>query len=114
MKENAVPLDPRALEGLQHSALALDIYTWLAHRLHRVRRPGEKLTWANLRLQFGQEYTDDKNFKKAFLIALRQVAAVYPDARLEQVRTGLRLIASPPPVPRQTIIAYQKTIGSDT
>lgn len=114
LKENAVPLDPRALEGLQHSALALDIYTWLAHRLHRVRQPGEKLTWANLRLQFGQEYTDDKNFKKAFLIALRQVAAVYPDARLEQVRTGLRLIASPPPVPRQTIIAYQKTIGSDT
>ncbi|WEQ60576.1 replication protein RepA [Novacetimonas hansenii] len=37
LKENAVPLDPRALEGLQHSALALDIYTWLAHRLHRVR-----------------------------------------------------------------------------
>src|SRR4051812_22630732 len=30
---HAVPLDYRALAGLKHSALALDIYTWLAHRL---------------------------------------------------------------------------------
>lgn len=109
LKENAVPLDPRALEGLQHSALALDIYTWLAHRLHRVRINGERLTWANLRMQFGQEYTDDKNFKKAFLIALRQVSVVYPEARLEQVRTGLKLISSPPPIARPTLIAFQKT-----
>ena len=33
---HAVPLDERALTALAHSAMALDIYTWLAQRLHRV------------------------------------------------------------------------------
>jgi len=33
---HAVPLDERALAGLAHSSLALDIYAWLAQRLHRV------------------------------------------------------------------------------
>src|SRR5437660_596931 len=37
--EHAVPLDKRALSALQHSALALDAYTWLAHRLCRINRP---------------------------------------------------------------------------
>ncbi|WP_430542029.1 replication protein RepA [Xanthomonas euvesicatoria] len=32
--ESAVPLDNRALMALKGSALALDIYAWLAHRLH--------------------------------------------------------------------------------
>lgn len=53
--EHAVPLDGRAIEALQGSALALDVYAWLAHRLCRVRRiGGVKLSWRNLRDQFGQ------------------------------------------------------------
>jgi hypothetical protein len=42
---HAVPLDPRAIHALQKSSLALDVYTWLAHRLCRVRTPqGVKLS----------------------------------------------------------------------
>lgn len=37
-QKHTVPLDERALAGLAHSAMALDIYTWLAQRLHRVPR----------------------------------------------------------------------------
>ncbi len=33
---HGVPLDNRALVALKGSPLALDIYTWLAHRLHRI------------------------------------------------------------------------------
>src|SRR5580658_5230446 len=36
LTHHAVPLDYRALAALKHSALALDIYTWLAHRLCRI------------------------------------------------------------------------------
>ena len=32
----AVPLDERAIAALAHSAMALDIYCWLAQRLHRI------------------------------------------------------------------------------
>lgn len=38
LKKHAVPLDERALAALSHSAMALDIYAWLAQRLHRVPR----------------------------------------------------------------------------
>ena len=67
--DGAVPLDLRALHALKGSALALDVYAWLAYRLHRVEGRGVTLHWASLREQFAQEYTGkdaDKNFKGAF------------------------------------------------
>ena len=102
--EHAVPLDYRALAALKHSALALDIYTWLAHRLCRVNKAsGVKLSWQNLRGQFGQEYSSSKNFKREFRDVLRQVCVVYPDARIESTPGGLILYPSHPPLPRTSI-----------
>jgi hypothetical protein len=102
--EYAVPMDPRALAALRHSALALDIYTWLAHRLHRVNSAsGTKLSWANLREQFGQEYNDPRNFKRKFQEAMRQVLAVYPDAHIEDIAGGLLLLPSPAPIRKTTV-----------
>lgn len=99
--EHAVPLDPRAVHALQKSALALDLYTWLAHRLCRVRKPeGVKLSWGNLHQQFGQEYACAKDFKKEFRAALLKVCAAYPDARISEEVGGLRLFSSPAPVPK--------------
>lgn len=100
--ENAVPLDNRALNALKGSALALDVYTWLAHRLHRIEGRPVILYWTNLREQFGQEYQGKnahKDFRTQFLIALRGVLAVYPQAKVKQVTGGLMLLPSPPPIP---------------
>ncbi len=100
--ESAVPLDNRALHALKGSALALDIYAWLAHRLHRVQGKGAVLHWHSLREQFAQEYTGkdaDKDFKKEFVPALRKVLAVYPQAKVQKVRGGVLLQGSPPPIP---------------
>ena len=97
LREHAVPLDYRALSALKHSALALDIYTWLAHRLCRIKQPqGVMLSWENLRDQFGQEYANSKDFKREFREVLRQVWLVYPDARIEEVPGGIRLYESQP------------------
>lgn len=101
LKDHAVPLDMRAFMELQGSALAMDVYTWLAQRLHRIDRRPVILYWANLRDQFGQEYQGkdpDKDFKKKFLHALRAALAVYPQARVKQVTGGLMLMHSPPPI----------------
>ncbi|EPN9162984.1 replication protein RepA [Escherichia coli] len=100
--ESAVPLDSRALHALKGSALSLDIYTWLAHRLHRINGKPVRLFWANLREQFAQEYQGkdpDKDFKKKFLPALKDVLAVYPTAKVEQIKGGILLYSSPPPIP---------------
>ncbi len=103
--EHAVPLSPTAVGTLKSSSLALDIYSWLAHRLCRVRQPGGvMLSWANLHEQFGQEYADIKGFKKRFLGALADVHAVYREAKISQVRGGLRLYDSPPPVARRSVV----------
>ena len=101
----AVPLDPRALGALKHSALALDVYAWLAHRLHRVKPPsGTFLSWENLRQQFGQEYGEIKDFKREMNKTMRLVHAVYPDARIEKVNGGLKLLPSPSPVPKTSLL----------
>lgn len=102
---HAVPLDLRAIHALQKSALALDVYTWLAHRLCRVRKAeGVKLSWGNLRQQFGQEYGCSKDFKKEFRAALLKVRTVYPHARIDDEIGGIRLYSSPAPVPKSQAV----------
>ncbi len=109
LQQHAVPLDHRALGALKHSALALDIYTWLAHRLCRISNPkGVRLSWQNLRHQFGEEYNDGKNFKRKFAGALRQVSLVYPAARVSEVIGGIHLHASRPPLAPTTVAFSQQ------
>jgi len=99
----AVPLDMNAVARLTHSALALDVYAWLAHRLHRVRAPtGDRVSWLALQAQFG-EYRSVKDFRREAMEALAAVQAVYPAARVEAVRGGLRLLPSPPPFAKTTV-----------
>ena len=111
--EHAVPLDRAAIRKLQGSALALDVYTWLAHRLCRLRLDGgQVLPWAALKAQFGQEYADEKDFKRRMLEALRKVHAVYPAARLEQVRGGVKVFPSPPPVRQRSVVVPIRVEGA--
>lgn len=100
--EHGVPLDKRALLALKGSALALDVYTWLAHRLHRISGRPYILHWKPLREQFAQEFQGKNphhDFKKNFRVALSQALAVYPEAKVKVVTGGLLLMASPPPIP---------------
>jgi hypothetical protein len=104
LSAHAVPLDPRHLGALKHSALALDIYTWLAHRLCRVRNTqGQLVRWNKVKEQFGQEYNDDKNFRRKFLIALREVATAYHKAQVDVIPGGLLLRNSPPPIEKTQV-----------
>lgn len=100
LKTHAVPLDEAAVGALSHSALALDIYAWLAQRLHRVPEGASALlVWPILHDQFGFGYVRLNDFRKDFKSALRQVVAVYPKARIELDRRGMTIRNSPPPIP---------------
>jgi len=123
LKTHAVPLDEDHIARLSHSALALDIYAWLANRLHRI--PVNKpvtLSWPALHSQFGQGYNRLNNFRAAFRVALKEVLVLYKTARLdlheerltprrieqggelllrEPQAKGLTLYASPAPVSRR-------------
>ena len=100
----AVPLDERALAALAHSATALDIYCWLAQRLHRIPIAKPQLVpWSALYDQFGNGYREIRKFRRDFLKLLAQVKAAYPEARLSDDRRGITLAASPPPVAKRVI-----------
>lgn len=132
---HAVPLDEAHIAALSHSGLALDIYAWLAQRLHRI--PANKpvfVSWAALHGQFGQGYTGPqavKKFRSVFRVALREVLTVYKAARIddeergrprlyaqgsrpvktvwrERPATGLTLHNSPPPAPKRLQIISGK------
>lgn len=100
LSQHAVPLDHRAIAVLASSSLALDVYVWLAQRLHRVPagRP-QFVAWDCLHEQFGQGFARVRDFRRRFLQALHQVTAAYPAARLSADDRGLTLEHSPPPVP---------------
>lgn len=105
LQDFSVPLDPRALAALKDSALAMDVYMWLAHRMCRIKaRTGVYLPWPQLRDQFGQEYVQARNFKHKFVPALRRVMAVYPAARIDSAYGGLQLYPSPPPIAKVAVL----------
>ena len=121
----AVPLPEHHIAALSHSALALDIYAWLAQRLHRIapNKPAF-VPWVALHAQFGQGYEKRiRKFRENFRAALKQVLTLYRDARITDDRPhkpslfiedgnrvwkqppaeGLTLHHSPPPVARRLI-----------
>ena len=99
LQHHAVPLDERAVGALSHSAMALDIYAWLAQRLHRIN-PGKPafIPWVALKEQFGWHYGRMDNFKRVFRQTLTMVLSQYRGARLELDDRGMALRHSSPPV----------------
>jgi hypothetical protein len=84
LKSHAVPLDEDHIARLSHSALALDIYAWLANRLHRVAANNPvTVSWPALHRQFGQGYNRLNNFRAAFKTALKEVLTLYRTARID-------------------------------
>lgn len=104
--QHAVPLDNRAVGALSSSSMALDIYVWLAQRLHRVPvgRP-QFVAWALLHEQFGQGFHRIRDFRRRFLQTLHQVQSAYPGARISADDRGMTLSQSPPPVAARPITA---------
>src|SRR6266852_4873556 len=98
--QHAVPLDHRAVAALASSSMALDIYVWLAQRLHRVPTAKPQfVAWNSLYEQFGQGFARVRDFRRRFLQTLHHVASAYPAARMSANDRGLTLSHSPPPIP---------------
>jgi len=110
LQAHAVPLYEGDLAALAHSAMALDIYAWLAQRLCRVEamKPAF-ITWAAIKEQFGQGYKRMDHFKAVFRVALRQVLARYDRARLDLDDRGMTLHHSLPPVTKRQVALPPKS-----
>jgi hypothetical protein len=104
---HAVPLDDRAIQALRKSPLQLDTYFNLAQRLPRMKgNEVQRVSWAQLKEQIGQEYAEIKGFKQNYLKALAMVKQVYPDANITYNTDGIELRRSKPPIPRNLLLDF--------
>ena len=102
LQAHAVPLREESIAALAHSAMALDLYAWLAQRLHRIKpEKPQFISWAALKGQFGPDYGRMNNFKAFFRKELKQVWTQYNAARLDLDDKGMTLWHSEPPTSRK-------------
>lgn len=107
--KHAVPLDPRAINALKHSAACIDTYLWLAQRLWRLDKP-TVIRWQTLHQQLGGGSVRWASWKQCWLGkatsagVLPQVLEVYPQAKgaVTETDKGLMIRPAPPPVRRFT------------
>ena len=94
---HAVPSCRDAVSELGASSLAIDIYRWLTIRLWRINK-STTVRWKQLRTQFGGT-RNPESFKAWFTRELNTVLMVYPEAKVEVMKGGIKLSKSSPPIP---------------
>ena len=83
------------------SPMELDLYIYLTHRslrTQKVKGP-EPVSWEKLQQQFGSNYGETRNFKTAFLKAMKAVLRYYPNPRVESTKEGIVLRPYEPDIP---------------
>ena len=96
-----LPLREAAIRQISNRSMAIDLYVWLAYRLHILNVP-IPITWLALKGQFGEGYKELRFFRRDILPSLKLALSVYPEARVEiDEKRGLTLYPSRPPVPEK-------------
>jgi len=104
LQKHPVPLEEAAIRAVNNNSMALDLYAWLAYRLHALGAP-RPISWVALRAQFGAGFGRLRDFRPVFAANLRLALAVYPAAKVDMDAAGLTLHPSKPPVsPRRTAL----------
>ena len=103
--EHPMPVREAAIRQIGSRSMAIDVYIWLAHRLHRLTKP-TAVSWRAVYEQFGGGYAQFRQFKAKFKEPLALALAAYPEAHVSADDDGLMLYPSAPPVPSR------KAIGS--
>lgn len=94
-----MPLQEAAIRQLRDRSMSLDLYIWLAWRLHTLSKP-TPITWMAMHTQFGAGFDKLFHFKPRFSEALAAAVAAYPEARVGLDEKGVTLHPSRPPVAR--------------
>lgn len=99
LRAHPVPVREEAVRAIGARSLALDVYIWLAYRLHALTR-STPVTWAALHGQFGAGFKAVRQLKPTFRDALTIALAVYPEAKVDLESAGVVLHPSAPAIPK--------------
>jgi hypothetical protein len=98
--DHPLPLRESAIRAISKRSMAIDLYVWLAYRLHVLGRPIE-IGWPALKEQFGEGYKELRFFRRDVLPSIELALAAYPEAHVQiDEKRGLTLHPSSPPVPK--------------
>ena len=99
LQDHPVPVREEAIKAIGSRSMAIDVYIWLAYRLHSLGKPTQ-VSWTALHGQFGAGFRLVRQMKPTFMEALSLALAVYPEAGVQVEKEGIILYPSAPAVPR--------------
>ena len=82
LREHPVPVSEAALRAIGPRSMVIDVYIWLAYKLHALRRDVE-VGWPALYAQFGAGFGRLRRFRAHFIECLSLAVAAYPEARVD-------------------------------
>src|SRR5271166_5217114 len=97
LRDHPVPVSETALRAIGPRSMVIDVYIWLAYRLHALNRDVE-VGWPALYAQFGIGYGRLRAFRGHFIECLALATAAYPEARIELSERGVVLRPSRPAI----------------
>jgi hypothetical protein len=96
LKDHPLPIRMEAIRAIRNRSLAIDVYTWLAYRLHVLSKP-TPVSWLSVHSQFGAGFRQWRQLKPTFKDALQMALAVYPEAHVDVNEREVVLYPSRPP-----------------
>jgi hypothetical protein len=106
LRRHPVPVEEAAVRAISNNSAALDVYAWLAYRLHALDK-ATPVTWPALKAQFGPGVGRMDHFRAGFLDSMRLALAVYRHAKVEVEDRGLVLFPSHPPVSPRMVAGFR-------
>ena len=97
LRDHPVPVSESRPSRHRAPILVIDVYIWLAYRLHALKRDVE-VGWPSLYAQFGAESAGSEASGSIFIECLALALAAYPDARVEVGERGVILRPSRPAI----------------
>lgn len=111
LKRHPVPIEESAISSISNNSMAIDVYCWLAYRLHALDKP-TPVTWKALHAQFGTGVARVRNFRLFFKSTLDLAMSVYPEAKVDVDERGVTLNPSKPPVAPKIVSMLNRRIKS--
>lgn len=100
--DHPLPVDEGAIGLIGNSAMTIDIYVWLAYRLRVIKGP-TLIPRDALHSQFGSMYAQPRQFWVHFKKSLNEALAVYPNAKVQILKEGIKLFKSESPIPAKYV-----------
>lgn len=99
LREHPVPVSEAGLRAIGPRSMVIDVYVWLAYRLHALTSD-VSVSWSALHNQFGAGFQLIRKFRMHFTECLELAMAAYPDARVSIDERGVILRPSRPAIPK--------------